>query len=377
GAALRGPARRDARFRRFIPPASVMAERCGRAPQHEQVRQIHPASAGGPSAQDADRRVRQAGFRLDRARHPLGRHRGRGNRGPFGARKNPMVAAGRRPHAGAGRAGPAGGGPDGDRNPAPLRRGPRAGEPVLRLAGGRGSAAAASPASASRATAAAPRRSRSGRAHRGGALRNHRRKTARRARPVGGGPQAVLTRPAGQDGLPLPHSPFELKRSTWAIHLGNPLGRSIWAKGGPIARISRTMTKDTEANPTVTRRHALLGATAVIAILAAGGASYDLWRPTRTAAAQPAASGGVAVADLLVPGPLGDQIQGQADAPVTIVEYASMTCPHCSHFHETTYPELKKKYIDTGKVRFIFREFPLDALAAAAAMLARCAGNDK
>jgi protein-disulfide isomerase len=83
------------------------------------------------------------------------------------------------------------------------------------------------------------------------------------------------------------------------------------------------------------------------------------------------------MADLLVPGPLGDQIQGQADAPVTIVEYASMTCPHCSHFHETTYPELKKKYIDTGKVRFIFREFPLDALAAAAAMLARCAGNDK
>jgi protein-disulfide isomerase len=83
------------------------------------------------------------------------------------------------------------------------------------------------------------------------------------------------------------------------------------------------------------------------------------------------------MADLLVPGPLGDEIQGQADAPVTIVEYASMTCPHCSHFHETTYPELKKKYIDTGKVRFIFREFPLDQLAAGAAMLARCAGKDK
>jgi protein-disulfide isomerase len=83
------------------------------------------------------------------------------------------------------------------------------------------------------------------------------------------------------------------------------------------------------------------------------------------------------MADLLAPGPLGDQIQGQADAPVTIVEYASMTCPHCSHFHETTYPEMKKKYIDTGKVRFIFREFPLDQLALAASMLARCAGNDK
>jgi protein-disulfide isomerase len=68
---------------------------------------------------------------------------------------------------------------------------------------------------------------------------------------------------------------------------------------------------------------------------------------------------------------------GDEKAPVTIIEYASMTCPHCSHFHETTYPEMKKKYIDTGKVRFIFREFPLDPLAAAASMLARCAGGDK
>jgi len=54
-----------------------------------------------------------------------------------------------------------------------------------------------------------------------------------------------------------------------------------------------------------------------------------------------------------------------------------MTCPHCAHFHETTYPEMKKKYIDTGKIRFIFREFPLDPLAAAGSMLARCAGKDK
>jgi protein-disulfide isomerase len=137
------------------------------------------------------------------------------------------------------------------------------------------------------------------------------------------------------------------------------------------------MTKDTEATPTVTRRRAFLGAAAVIAILAAGGTSYDLWGPPGTAAAQGAAGGEVAMADLLAPGSLGDQIQGQADAPVTIVEYASMTCPHCSHFHETTYPEMKKKYIDTGKVRFIFREFPLDQLALAASMLARCAGNDK
>jgi len=71
------------------------------------------------------------------------------------------------------------------------------------------------------------------------------------------------------------------------------------------------MTKDTEANPTVTRRHALLGATAAIAILAAGGTGYYLWSPAGTAAAQPAAGGEVAMADLLVPGPLGDQIRGK------------------------------------------------------------------
>jgi protein-disulfide isomerase len=81
--------------------------------------------------------------------------------------------------------------------------------------------------------------------------------------------------------------------------------------------------------------------------------------------------------DLMQPGPLGDMSLGEANAPVTIIEYASMTCPHCAHFHETTYPELKKKYIDTGKVRFIFREFPLDQLAAAAFMLARCGNKDR
>ncbi|WP_422375106.1 thioredoxin domain-containing protein [Roseibium sp.] len=81
--------------------------------------------------------------------------------------------------------------------------------------------------------------------------------------------------------------------------------------------------------------------------------------------------------ELLKPGPLGDKILGEENAPVTIVEYASMTCGHCANFHKTTWPELKKQYIETGKVRFIFREFPLDPVAAAAFMLARCAPQDK
>ena len=78
---------------------------------------------------------------------------------------------------------------------------------------------------------------------------------------------------------------------------------------------------------------------------------------------------------LMKPAQIPDMVMGDAKAPVTIVEYASMTCPHCAHFQETTFPELKKRYIDTGKVRYIFREFPLDNLAAAAFMLARCAGE--
>ena len=138
------------------------------------------------------------------------------------------------------------------------------------------------------------------------------------------------------------------------------------------------MTKDIEASSsasTATRRHFLIGAAAV-AVVAAGGAGYYLWSRPNTAVAQ-TSTGEVSLAELMLPGPLGDEMQGAADAPVTIIEYASMTCPHCSHFHKTVYPELKKKYIDTGKVRFIFREFPLDPLAAAASMLARCAGKDK
>jgi protein-disulfide isomerase len=93
--------------------------------------------------------------------------------------------------------------------------------------------------------------------------------------------------------------------------------------------------------------------------------------------AVPAVAQGPASAELMAPGPLPEMSLGDEKAPVTIVEYASMTCPHCAAFHAQTYPDLKKKYIDTGKVRFIFREFPLDQLAAAAFMLARCAGPDR
>ncbi len=85
----------------------------------------------------------------------------------------------------------------------------------------------------------------------------------------------------------------------------------------------------------------------------------------------------VNVEDLLSPGPLGEKVLGPADAPVSVVEYASMSCPHCAHFDETTFDAFKIKYIDSGKVRYVFREFPLNAPAVAVAMLARCAPADK
>ena len=79
--------------------------------------------------------------------------------------------------------------------------------------------------------------------------------------------------------------------------------------------------------------------------------------------------------DVAKPGSLPDMALGPADAPVTITEYSSMSCPHCATFGENVFPMLRAKYIDTGKVRFVFREFPLDIKAAAASMLARCAAN--
>jgi protein-disulfide isomerase len=83
----------------------------------------------------------------------------------------------------------------------------------------------------------------------------------------------------------------------------------------------------------------------------------------------------VSEVELMAPGALPDMVMGDANAKVTVIEYASMTCPHCAHFAETTFPEFKKRYVDTGKVRYIFREFPLDRLAAAAFMLARCSSE--
>jgi protein-disulfide isomerase len=80
-------------------------------------------------------------------------------------------------------------------------------------------------------------------------------------------------------------------------------------------------------------------------------------------------------AEVAKPVSLPDMVLGPADAPVTIVEFASMTCPHCAAFNKDVFPKLKAEYIDTGKIRYIFREFPLDIKAAAGSMLSRCIAN--
>jgi protein-disulfide isomerase len=115
---------------------------------------------------------------------------------------------------------------------------------------------------------------------------------------------------------------------------------------------------------TISRRH-LLGAAAVSvpAMALAGQAA---------AAELPEAAGKVDMQKVLEAGPLPEMVLGDEKAPVTIVEYMSMTCPHCAHFHATTFDPIKEKYVDTGKARFILREFPFDPVATAAFMLARC-----
>ncbi|QND52237.1 DsbA family protein [Phyllobacterium sp. 628] len=141
----------------------------------------------------------------------------------------------------------------------------------------------------------------------------------------------------------------------------------------------------------LTRRNILtLAAVSTAALAASAGSqawSEDAAKPAADAATPvpgtpadvkiPDSAGKVDPAKLLEPGPLKDIVMGKADAPVTIIEYASMTCPHCAHFTVATLPTIKEKYIDTGKAKLILREFPFDPRAAAAFMLARCAPEER
>ncbi|PSH70650.1 disulfide bond formation protein DsbA [Phyllobacterium brassicacearum] len=125
----------------------------------------------------------------------------------------------------------------------------------------------------------------------------------------------------------------------------------------------------------LTRRKILtLAAVSTVAIATAGS---QAWSQDAAKPAAPQPAGKVDEAKLMAAGSLKDMVMGKPEAPVTIVEYASMTCPHCAHFSSTTLPTIKEKYIDTGKAKLILREFPFDPRAAAAFMLARCAPEER
>lgn len=122
------------------------------------------------------------------------------------------------------------------------------------------------------------------------------------------------------------------------------------------------------------RRPALVGALS-FAIAACGGAnSSDSNETTAESETSNSSSSAEVKAGT---GALSDMAIGSAEAPVTVIEYASVTCPHCATFHANVFPEIKEKYVDTGKVRFIFREFPTAPanLSIAGSMLARCASD--
>jgi protein-disulfide isomerase len=122
-------------------------------------------------------------------------------------------------------------------------------------------------------------------------------------------------------------------------------------------------------------RNILIMAGGVVAVAAIAGGVYFGTAPT-SPAPTPVAAATANTKALLAALPT-DHVLGDANAPVTIIEYASLTCPHCAAFDVVTLPDLKKKWIDTGKVKLVYRDFPLDQVAAKAAQIAECAPNDR
>lgn len=124
-------------------------------------------------------------------------------------------------------------------------------------------------------------------------------------------------------------------------------------------------------------RNILIVAGGAVAVVAIAAAVYFGTRPTAPGAAPVPVAAASADAKSLLNVQPGDHVMGDPKAPITMIEYASLTCPHCAHFNTTELPQIEDKWIKTGKVRLIYRDFPLDQIATKAAQLAECAGNDK
>ena len=180
--------------------------------------------------------------------------------------------------------------------------------------------------------------------------------------PTAMAPAAAMTAPAKPADVAMVKVDATAKASTEMVKTAEPAATAKAAE--PAA-----MTK--AAEPAMTKAAEPVVATKA-AEPAAAAATPAPAKVAGNAAAAPKPD--VDVAELLKPGTLPDNVLGEATAPITIVEYASMSCPHCADFHKRVFPEFKTKYIDTGKVRMIFREFPLNPPAQTVAMLARCVG---
>jgi protein-disulfide isomerase len=132
-----------------------------------------------------------------------------------------------------------------------------------------------------------------------------------------------------------------------------------------------------QENDVMDRRLLLMGGAAVVAV--GGFAAYQRFSgPSHTPGTAQANRTGRESFDpdaLLEAGPLPDMKKGRDDAPVKLIEYASMTCPHCASFHTERLPALTTEYVDTGRAQVIFREYPIGGNAILAAMIARCAGD--
>lgn len=137
------------------------------------------------------------------------------------------------------------------------------------------------------------------------------------------------------------------------------------AQPTPPSRFSRASGLNVSRRALVGRTAAAMLSGAVLAV--AGGQSFS-------PAARAQTVNGLDLAD---PGPFPDRVLGSPSAAVTIIEYASITCIHCAMFAIDTFPEMKARFIDTGKVRYIVREFPINGFDIVASMLMRSAADDK
>ena len=123
-------------------------------------------------------------------------------------------------------------------------------------------------------------------------------------------------------------------------------------------------------------RNILIAAAGVVAVAAIVA---GVWFGTRPSSPGPVPTAVAQTADkaTLLGAQATDHVLGDAKAPITVIEYASFTCPHCAHFSVVVLPELKKKWVETGKVKLVYRDFPLDQTAFKAAQLAKCSASDR